>query len=455
MKSARPVAAGIRTVNYPDIPEEILPNGLLVQTIEDHRFPIVSVQVAFPVGRVHNPDDNLSLLQLAVESVKEGTESRDARTIADQMDYWSIHYSGELFMESTLHAIRVLEQHLERGLEILSDLLLNPLFPEDELEKTRERWSSLLQAQRSQSDFLANERAYLSCFEGHPYSKSTISLEHLQQATRGRLLESYREKYAPDGALVLLAGDVTHEDSVRLARRFFGNWKSSSTARMEYSAASSRPKQILLVERPNSVQSRVLIAARALPVADPEMIDLRVANQILGGSASARLFLKLREEKGFTYGAYSRLKTYREDGLLMAGAGVRSDVTGQAIDEILLEFDRMVDGLPSDEELSRSQSEIIGAFIRQMETPSSIGALEIRRRLGGLPVDYYRNLPSAVQQVTPDMVRGISRRVFRGSEPVVIVVGDRKAVENQLKHLGEIELFDAQGKRLSTPQMKA
>jgi zinc protease len=451
LKSARPVPAGIRTVNYPQIPQELLPTGLLVQTIEDHRFPIVTVQVAFPVGRVHNPDDNVALLQLAVESVKEGTESRDARTIADQMDYWSIHYSGELFMESTLHSIRVLEKHLDRGLEILSDLLMHPVFPEDELEKTRERWSSLLQAQRSQPDFLANERAYLTCFEGHPYSKNTIPLDDLQRATRERLLQTYARNYGSSGALVLFAGAVTHEESIRLARRFFGNWTSGSVDGIQYSRAPAQSRKIILVERPNSVQSRILIASHALPVADPGMIALRVANQILGGSASARLFLKLREEKGFTYGAYSRLKTYREDGLLMAGAGVRSDVTGPAVDEMLREFARMAEEVPSDEELSRSQSEIIGAFIRQMETSSSIGALELRRRLCGLPSDYYATLPAALQQVSPEMVRAISRRILGENQPVVIVVGDRNSVESQLKHLGEIELFDAQGKRLSVP----
>jgi len=450
LKNARPVAAGIRTVNFPEIPEERLPNGLSILTIEDRRFPIVSVQVAFPVGRVNNPDDNLSLLQLAVESVKEGTESRNAQTIADQMDYWSIHYSGELFMESTLHSIRVLEKHLEQGLEILSDFLMRPVFPEEELEKTRERWASLLQAQRSQSDFLANERAYLACFDGHPYSKNTIPIEHLRQASRERLLENYARNFTPSGAIVLFAGAIRHKDSVRLVRRFFGDWSSSPGGRMDYSAAASQPKRIVLVERPSSVQSRILIAMRAMAVSDPGMIPFRLANQVLGGSASARLFLKLREEKGYTYGAYSRLKTYRQDGLTMAGAGVRSDVTGEAVDDILREFNRMAGELPSDEEVARSQSEILGALIRQMETPSAIGALELRRRLFGLPVDYYRTLPAAVQQVTPEAVRTISQGIFGENQPAIIVVGDRKAVEKQLRHLGEIEVFDARGKRVST-----
>ncbi|MFB3904649.1 MAG: M16 family metallopeptidase [Acidobacteriota bacterium] len=451
MKTARPSATGIRTVNYPQIPEELLPNGMLVQTIEDQRFPIVSVQVAFPVGRVHNPDDNLSLLQLAVESVKEGTQSRDARTIADQMDYWSIHYSSELFMESTLYSIRVLQRHLERGLDLLSDLLRRPVFPTDELEKTRQRWTSVLQAQRAQPDFLASERAYLTCFEGHPYSKSTVPIEHLRQATRDGLLDSYARNYIPDGALILFAGAVSHKESVELARRFFGDWKPGAAERIRYSAAASRPGSILLVDRPASVQSKILVASRALPVTDPGMVALRLANQMLGGSASARLFLKLREEKGYTYGAYSRLKTYREDGLLLVSTGVRSEVTGRAVGEILRELHRMTEDLPSDEELSRSRSEITGVLIRQMETAASIGALELRRRLCGLPPDYYRTLPSALQHVTPETVRAISRQVFGRNQPVIIVVGDRKVVENQLKHLGVIEVFNTQGKRLSTP----
>jgi len=365
------------------------------------------------------------------------------------MDYWSIHYASDLFMESTLHSIRVLAKHLERGVEILSDILLHPVFPEDELEKTRQRWSSILQAQRSQSDFLANERAYLTCFEGHPYSKSTIPTEHLVQATRERISGDYARNYTPSDALLLFAGAISHEESIQLARRFFGDWKSNSVNRLEYSAASAPARKIVLVDRPNSVQSKTVIAVRALPVADPGMVPLRLANQMLGGSASARLFLNLREDKGYTYGAYSRLKSYREDGLLLAGAGVRSDVTGQAVDEILREFDRMADGLPSDEELSRSQSEIIGGLIRQMETPSSIGALELRRRLCDLPLDYYRTLPTALEQVTPEGVRAISRKVLGPNPPVVIVVGDRKTVEKQLKRFGEVEVFDNHGKRLS------
>jgi len=449
VNSGRPIAAGIQTIDYPPIPEESLANGLLVQTIEDHRFPIVSVQIAFPVGRVHNTDENLALLQLAVESVKEGTRTRTARQIADEMDYWSIHHSGELYMESTLQAIRVLEKHLERGLEILSDLLLNPVFPEQELEKTRARWASLLRSQRSQSDFLATERAYLACFDGHPYSRNTIPLEHLRKASRDSVIESYSRNFGPSGALLLFAGAVTHQTSVRLARKFFGHWTPQSAAPIDYPPLRKMPaRRVLLVDRPNSAQARVQVASHALPIVDPDTVLLRVANQVLGGSASARLFLKLREEKGYTYGAYSRLKTYREGGLVMAGAGVRSDVAGESVDEILHEFSKMASGIPSEEELSRSKAEIIGSFIRQMETSSSIGGLELRRRLAGLPVDYYRTLPSNVQQVTPPMVRQVCGRVIANSQPAITVVGDRKSVENQLKHLGDVEVFDPQGNRI-------
>jgi len=449
VRNQPPVAAGIQTVDYPAIPETLLPNGLLVLTIEDSRFPIVSVQVGFPVGRVHNTDQNLSLLQLAVESAKDGTTSRTARQIADQMDHWAIQYSSDLFMESTLHAIRVLEKHLERALDILSDVLLRPVFPEEELDKTRARWASILQAQRSQPEFLATERAYLTCFEGHPYAKNTIPLDHLLEATREGVRQSYAANYGPRGAILLFAGAITHDRSVEMARRFFGDWDSASAEPVTYpSLPDLSSKRVLLVDRPKSVQTRILVALRALAVTDPDMIALRVANQVMGGGASARLFLKLREEKGYTYGAYSRLKSYKHGGLILAGAGVRSDVTRESVDDLLQELTMMATGLPSEEELSRSRSEIIGAFIRQMETPTSIGGLELRRRLCGLPDDHYRTLPSRVQDVTPEKVREVSSRILEENRPAIIAVGDRQVIENQVNHLGEVEVFTALGQKI-------
>ena len=449
MSSPRPLAQPIKSVRYPDVEEQRLGNGMEVLTIEDRRFPIVSVQVAFPVGRVNNPEDNISLLQLAVESVKEGTTTRDSREIAEETDQWAIHYSSEIYMESTLHSITVLEEHLERGLDLLSDMLINPTFPEDELQKTRVRWASIIAAQRSQPEFLASERMYLEWYDGHPYSKNNIPIEHLQTATRERVAEAYSSNYGASGAILLFAGPVTPKRSRELAERYFAGWKPKRAPLLTYpEIRDGHRDRVVLVDRPNSAQSRVLIGLRAVPAASGDMIGLRVTNQVLGGSASGRLFLKLREEKGYTYGVYSRIKSYREDGLLLIGAGVRSDVTREAIEDVKLEIRRMTACPPSAEELSRSQAELVGGFLRQLETPGTVGGLELRRRLCGLPADHYRDLPAKVERISPEQVLELSRRFLHPEEAITIVVGDRRQLERQLKEFGSVEVFDINGQKL-------
>jgi zinc protease len=446
----RPPPAGpISVTNYPDVAEQRLHNGMRVLTVEDTRFPIVSVQLAFPVGRVNNPDDNLALLQLAVEAVREGTETRTAREIADELDYWAVNYSSELFMESTVHSLVLLERHLERGLELMSDMLLHPVFPEEELEKIRVRWASQLTAQRSQPEFLTGERMYLAWYGGHPYSKNQIPIAHLPDATGERVREAHHENFGSGDALLAFAGPVSPARSLALAEQFFGNWSSRCAIRSVSPPEPASPRiRIKLVDRPNSVQSRLLLGARALPVADPDIVPIRVMNQILGGGASARLFLKLREEKGYTYGAYSRLKTYQRDGLLLAGAGLRSDVTREAIQEVFGEFQRLGADPPAEEELARGQSEMIGAFVRQLERPGAVAGMELRRRLSGLPTDYYRKFPESVSKVTPAQVQQLAGRFLCPEATVAAVAGDRKSLEQQLQGLGELELFNIRGDRL-------
>ena len=190
------------------------------------------------------------------------------------------------------------------------------------------------------------------------------------------------------------------------------------------------------------------MAGRALPQGDPDSITLKVANQILGGGGSSRLFLNLREDKGYTYGAYSRLKSYRNAGLVLAGASVKTEVTLESIEETLKEMDQLHERPPEDEELARCQQEIIGSFIRQMETPASVGALELDRRLHDLPEDFYSTFIPKVRSIRKDNVVEMAGRFFDSQRLVITVVADREKVENDLARLGELRVYDTSGELL-------
>jgi zinc protease len=444
-----PLPGTVKNVSYPAIPATVLASGLTVLTVEDGKLPRVTAKLAFPSGRVANPDDNLALMEMSLSLLNEGTEKLSSKEISEQMDHWAIQYESEVHMEHSMLSATVLSDYLGEMLELSSEVVLRPSFPDEEIEKLRARWRSSLMAQRTQPDFLANERAFLELYPNHPYRKVSIPLAHLEAAQREDLKSIYRRCGSPSGAWLLFAGPVSQEQALALTDRYFGTWQGHPAPVIDYPAIQQASEPLIcLVHRPHSVQSKVLVAVRTAPRKDPQEIALRLANQVLGGSASARLFMNLREDKGFTYGAYSRLRSYAEDGLLMAGANVRADVTVESLKEILGEFDRMRKTRPEEAEMERAQAEIIGSFIRQMEMPGSIGALELSRRIMQLPDDYYNNFIPAVRQTSAEDVTMVSERFLDKETVLTTVVGDRAVVESGLREVGKVRVYDIDGNRL-------
>jgi zinc protease len=444
-----PLPGTVKNVSYPVIPAKTLPNGLTVLTVEDAKLPRVTVKLAFPSGRVCSPDENLSLMEMGLSLLNEGTENLSSRQISEKLDYWAIQYESEAHMEHSMLSATALSDYLGETLQLLSDFVLCPSFPEEEIEKLRTRWRSSLMAQRTQPDFLANERIFHELYAGHPYRKVSIPLAHLEAAQRADLVSMFRSFGSPTGAWLLFAGPVSQQEALTLTDRYFGGWQASSPPKVTYPPVRDLASPLIcLIHRPHSVQSKVLASVRTAPRKDPEEIPLRLANQVLGGSASARLFMNLREDKGYTYGAYSRLRSYREDGLIMAGASVRADATIASLKEILSEFDRMRESFPEQAEMERARSEVIGSFIRQMEMPASIGSLELSRRIMELPDDYYENFIPALRQTTREEVAKVSSRFFDRNRMLVTVVADRQAVEKGLREMGEVVVSDTEGNRI-------
>ena len=444
MKAPQP--AKEKNIRYPEVQESQLENGLRVLAVQDDRLPRIFLSLVFPVGTVFNPDDNLSLVSLAMELTKSGTETRSASEISNLIDQLAIQYDSDVLMEHSFIAMTFLEKELEVALGLLADMVLGATFPEDELEKVQVRWKSHLIAQRSQPEFLANERIFKTLYRDHPYSRISMKPEHLEQVTRDSVEKLYRSYFSPKGAYLLFAGPVDSVTATDLGNRFLGGWVSRETASIRYPEPRVVDGRLIcLIHRPHSVQSQLLVAGRALPQGDPDSIALKVANQVLGGGGSSRLFLNLREDKGYTYGAYSRLKSYRNDGLFLAGASVKTEVTLECIEETLKEIDQLHEDPPGEEELARCQQELIGSFIRQMETPASVGALELDRRIQELPEDFYSTFIPKVRSIGRASVVEMARRFFDPQRLVIAVVADRERVETELGQLGKLQVYDTEG----------
>ncbi len=450
MSVSQPAPGPVKNISYPQVPEQKLPNGLPVLTVEDHRLPRVSVRLACEAGRICSPDHNLSLSPLTLELLKEGADSRSSRQISALMDRLAIEYHTGLQMEYCLLSMDALEDHMKTALELMADLLQRPTFPPEELDRLKVRWRSELLAQRTQPAFLARERIFHTLYAGHPYAKVSIPPPHLEEATREQVSEIHQGQYQPGTALLLLTGPVGPERSYQLADRFFGSWTSvaSGTPDPHPPPPAVQERRICLVHRPHSAQSKLLVAIRTVPRAHPDMMALRLGNQVLGGGGSARLFLNLREDKGYTYGAYSVLKGYRQDGTFLVSADVNTEATADSLSEIFRELEILRTSPPAPEELSRCRAEIMGAYIRQMQTPASIGEMELIRRIYRLPEDYYQTFIPRLRSTGEEEVLQCCQRYLADNRAVTAVVADREQVEAGLRSLGEVRVYDTSGNEI-------
>ncbi len=438
-----------RNISYPRIEELKLANGLRVLVFQDERLPRFSIRLGVECGRQDNPVENTALASLAVEMLQEGTEDHTSRELAEAFDRWAIQLQSDVYLEFSSIGLSVLESHLQRALELLSELLLRPVFPDVELEKIKVRWHSTLVAQRAQSAFLAREMAFHTHFAGHPYQRIEVAREDLATAKRDMVRDFYRDRFTPERSLLLFAGPIDLKRAGRLAERFLGDWPSERKARSKIAKPPVWSGRLVrLVDRPHSVQSRIQVSGSAPARPSRESLLFRLTNQALGGSSSSRIFLNLREDKGYTYGAYSSYRSHRLAGLHLASADVGTEMTVPAVREVLHEMERFLQEPPGQEELRRSREELIGSLIRRMETAASVGLLEIQRRLCGLPADYYARYIPRLRNFGPDRVLESARRWIGTDNCLITVVGDRTLVEKPLREFGPVEVFDTHGHRL-------
>ncbi len=449
MKRTAPAPGPIPRGTFPEISCRELASGLQSLCLEDRYLPQITVQVAWPRGSSHDPDALQGLSPLTAEMLKEGTTSRSSREIATWLDRLALDFEAEVQPESTTLTLVALEPHLEAGLELLADFLLHPSFPELELDRVKSRWRSLLLAQRAEPGFLAAEALVQALFPGHPYGRAAIPLETLEAISPAQMRELVREWPVP-GTLLSWAGRISPEQAETLATRHFPEWRRRSE-KVSAPAAVPPPRgesRVYLVDRPGSVQARLALGRRGPAVHEPDYLALKLANQVFGGGASSRLFLNLREQKGLTYGIYSVLQGHQQAGVLMISAAVRAEGVGVAIAAVLDEMTRLQADPPDDRELGRSRAELTGRYLRRLETPASIAALETSRRLAGLPADFYSAYVEHLDAVTRTQIAELAGTWFQPDDWIIVAVGDRKVLERQLGRFGVLKLLRDAGTRL-------
>ncbi len=427
--------------------ETTLANGLKVVIIENDRVPLVNFRLAFKNGAVNDPADMPALSEAAAKMLNEGTKTRTSRQIAEEVDRIGGALSTSVSADNTIIAASAVTMYASEILGLMADIVLNPLFPEKELNIFRENAREELKLHRSQADFLVSERAAKILFGDHPYSVVSNTNAMLDNLSAEKLAEFHRAVFIPNNAVFIAVGDVKSEALVAELNSLFGEWAQGEVKSAEFPAFPERSQRTLaIVNRPNSSQANIILGNIAIKRTDPDFFPLTVMNMVLGGGASSRLFMNLREEKGYTYGAYSSLEARRLAGLFESAAEVRTAVTGDSLKEFFYELERIRTTPVPDEELNDAKNYLTGSFPLRMETQEGLTNQIVSQQLFHLPDDYLQTFRDNINAVTAADVQRVAQKHIHLDTLAIIIVGDAAQLLDQVApYAKNIDVYDAEG----------
>lgn len=448
-----PGPAPLRPAQFPPFQEAALPNGMTLLLIENHEQPSLSVTLSFRAGSAYDPAGKEGLSAIVAELLTKGTPTRGADQIAATIEgvggSLTATTGDDFFTVST----DVLSDHADLAFQLMGEVTRSATFPADELELARTRYLSSLEVELSQPENVATRVFAKEIYGRHPYGRSASPASY-KAITRDDVVSFASRRLRPSGALLVVAGDMTLARARALALQTFGTWRGVPPATPPYPAVPvKRGTDIVLVHRPGSVQSNIVMGNTTFLPTDTGYYAARMATQVLGGGADARLFLILREQKSWTYGSYASLDRNRGMGHWEATFEGRTAVTDSALAEMLRQVDRMRNEVIPDSELNAAKGFLVGSFPLTIETPRQIAHSVTTARLLGLGPDYLRRYRERLAGVSALRARAAARRTYRRDALTIVVVGDAKEIYDKLKALGRVRLVDIDGKAMTAAEL--
>jgi zinc protease len=445
-----PVSKDILKVKLPRPIETVLPNGINLMILEDHRFPLVTVQFDIDgAGPMYEPAGQPGLAGATARLLTEGTKTRTSKQIAEQIDSLgaSLSSSAGFGSGSAVVGASGLSDTFEQWFALTEDVLLHANFPADELAQYQARAKSALLQQRSQPGFLANQTMSRALYGAYPAAVVSSTPESLDSLTPALLADWHDKHYAPQNTILAITGDVHAETLIPKLRQWLSEWqRSQASVKFPPGPPPASKEKIFLVDRPGSVQTTLLMGNLAIDRTNPDYPALVVLNEVLGAGSASRLFLNLREEKGYTYGVYSNVIARKYAGPWTAGGDLRTEVTDGAMTEFLRELNRIRDEKVPDDELDAARRSVVARFALSLESSQQLIGYAITRKAYNFPADYWDIYPAQIAAIKADDVQRVARKYINPATMQVVAVGDASKIKPVLEKYGPVEIVDASGK---------
>jgi predicted Zn-dependent peptidase len=428
----------------PHIAKKTLANGLQVWVVPRNGVPRVDMVLAVRnAGYIADDAAHPAFANMLAGLLNEGTARHDSRAIAELAQGLGGSVAASASADGISVQANAVASQAGPMMQLLAEVARTPSFPAKEVALAKANALQSLRVQETQPRFRAERAVNRALFGEHPYGHTTPTVEGINSVDEALLRAEHTKRFRPDQALLVIAGRIKEADAMKLAQQAFGDWKAEGSAPAASAKApgAAKPAHILL-ERPGSVQSTIRLGGSGIAATAEDQVPLRLASTVLGGGFSSRVNIKLREEKGYTYGASAGARLMREGGSIVGGADVRNEVTGAALSEYFNEYKRIGSELISPQEMEMHKRYVAGGYVLANQMQRAVAGTLAMNWLVGLPAEYLVQYVPLIQKVTPEQVREVSKKYFNPENQSIVVVGDSKAVGEQLKAFGEFTVTD-------------
>jgi zinc protease len=444
-----PGLAAERAVTWPKRTKTQLSNGLEVILAESHTIPKFHGELFFRSGNAAVADRAPGLAEMTATVVRTGPAKRVSRQIEEDLRRIGADLSSAAGMDTSAISFAGLSEFAEPLLGLVNELAREAAFPELEFERERRQKLEEVKLERTQPGFLASERLRKVMFGAHPYAQVSPSEQQVAAYKREDLQTVYRESYTPGNGLLLLVGDFDPQAMLKNVEKIFGAWTGKKPeSRMAASPANPRGRRVYLVHVPGAVQTQIVAGCHAITRKHPDWVKLGLTNSLYGGAFNSRLVMNIREDKGYTYSPRSGVSALRQHGYFSVSAAVRNDVVAASLTEIFYEMDKLRSLPVPEAELANAQNYFSGVFSMGLATQDGLLSQFSNVALNELPDDYLETYRQRVRALTPEDLLATARKYLDSANMQIVVVGDRAPIESQAALFGELEVYDAQGKRL-------
>lgn len=404
----------------------VLDNGMVLLLSERHTIPSVTINLLIRAGQIYEPADRAGLASITAELLTEGTKRRSASAIAQEIEFvgGSIGASGG--NDSASANLTVLKKDLDLGLDILSDILINPIFPDEEIKRKVKETKAGIEKQKDDPSAVAGKEFAKLLFGEHPYGRPTEgTAESLDKITRDDMVKFHAANYIPNNTIMAVVGDVTEEEIVSKLNRYLKDWRKGDAAKVAFPSVKALRQKIVKPINKKITQANIVLGHIGIERENPDYYAAYVMNYILGGGGfTSRLMDNIRDNKGLAYDVHSYFAPMKYSGYFNLGVQTKNESAKVAIEEALKEMERIRSAPVTDKELEDAKAYLTGSFPLKLDTNAKIAGMLTAFEFFNLGLDYPDKYPKIINSLTKADIQKAARKYLNPDNYIMVVVGD-------------------------------